>query len=368
MKKVVHLTSVHSYTDTRIFIKECQSLVRAGYEVVLIAPHPLEEMKSGVRLVGVKKARWMPFRLIFTVPQVAIMALKERAQIYHLHDPELLPVGVLLKIFGKKVIYDAHEDYPQQVVHKSWVPIRCKKIVAILMRLTEICSVFVLDQVVAATPKIAQNFPSHKCVVVRNFPIIEEFTFNKSSDYGSRPNNFSYVGNLTKIRGCREMCSAIRILPANINAKLVLAGSFSPPDLIEEVFLGSGKKHIDCRGFVGRKEVAEILDQSKAGLVVLHPVKNYLESMPVKMFEYMAAGLPVIASDFPEWVKIIQKHECGLMVDPMESREIAKAMQWIIEHPKEAEAMGKRGQSAVRKYYQWKLEEGVLLKVYSVFQ
>jgi glycosyltransferase involved in cell wall biosynthesis len=104
--------------------------------------------------------------------------------------------------------------------------------------------------------------------------------------------------------------------------------------------------------------------RSLAGLVLLHPVINYLDALPIKMFEYMSAGLPVIASDFPLWREIIEKNECGLCCDPLKPEKIAEAVQWVLDHPQEARIMGENGRRAVIEKYNWESEGKKLVKLY----
>src|SRR6476469_5707469 len=126
---VVQLTSVHFADDLRI-IKECRSLAGAGYQVTLIAPHPSDEITGGVQIRGVPVVEGRLRRMTLTVWRTYREAVRQRADIYHFHDPELIPVGLLLKARGKKVVYDAHEAYPQKILCKSWIPIKLRPVVS----------------------------------------------------------------------------------------------------------------------------------------------------------------------------------------------------------------------------------------------
>lgn len=359
-----HLTSAHSPFDTRIFHKECRALVEAGYEVVLVAPHDRDEVVEGVRIRALPRPRGRAARMTCTVGQVLRAALAEDAAIYHFHDPELIPVGLLLKLRGKQVVYDVHEDLPRQILSKHWIPRRLRTPIARLMEGLEAVSVRAYDGISAATPAIARRFPETKTVTVQNFPLIGELADAGAKPYSERGLMIAYVGGIAAIRGARETVEAMELLPASLGAQLLLAGSFSPPNLETELQQMPGWRRVRFLGWRGREDIRSLLAEARIGLVTLHPVKNYLDSYPVKLFEYMSAGLPVIASDFPLWRKIVEGAKCGVLVDPLDPRAIAEAIQWLLEHPREAEAMGRRGREAVLAHYNWDGEAEKLLALY----
>lgn len=368
IRKIAHLTSVHPRYDTRIFLKMCTSLAKIpDYEVYLILADDLpDEVKNGVTIVSVGKPTGGRIsRMIRTASKVYRKAVDLDCDLYHLHDPELLPIGMMLKCKGKKVIYDVHEDVPKQTLSKHYLPVMIRQPLAWMIGAVEWIGVKVFDAIVPATPKIAKRFSAHKTVSIQNFPLLNELAGCLQTPYLKRPESFVYIGDITLIRGAREMVCAVWYLKTIANARLLLGGDFTPAMLHNELKELDGWPLVDYRGYLSRQQVADLLSNARAGLVILHPIINYLDSYPVKMFEYMSAGLPVIASDFPLWRRIIDDAGCGLLVDPMKPEAIATAMRWILEHPAEAEEMGKRGRSTVERVYNWESEAAKLKGMYN---
>ncbi|MGB4182188.1 MAG: glycosyltransferase, partial [Dethiobacteria bacterium] len=213
-------------------------------------------------------------------------------------------------------------------------------------------------------PKIAERFPSKKTVVVQNFPVLGELSIDHPIAYLERPPIVTYMGGITRVRGINEIVRAMGMLPNDMKVKLILAGSFDPLQLKDEVSRQHGWEKVEYCGWQSRERLKSILSKTRVGLVVLHPVTNYLESYPVKLFEYMSAGIPVVASDFPLWREIVEGVGCGLLVDPLNPEEIAKAILWLFQHQAEARAMGERGQKAINERYNWAIESKKLLQAY----
>jgi glycosyltransferase involved in cell wall biosynthesis len=364
--KIVHLTSVHHAFDTRIFHKECKTLAAIGYDVTLVALCDQKEFIDGVRLCTVPKPSGRRERITHTVWQIYRVAWAENADIYHLHDPELIPIGFLLRLRGKKVVYDVHEDLPKSIQTKYWIPHIGRSIVAIAASIMEYIAARVLSGIVAATPSIAERFPDKKTVTVQNFPISEElFPKDNLFPYSERPNKVVYMGVISQLRGSVQMVEAMELLQKPLSVRLALAGSFRPPDLIHELESFSGWQAVDFLGWVSRPELRGILKKARIGLVLFHPAPNHVEAQPNKLFEFMSAGIPVVASNFPLWREIIENTGCGLVVNPLDPQAIANAIEWLLEHTDEAEAMGQRGRQAVEKNFNW---ENEVLKLLSLYQ
>ena len=215
----------------------------------------------------------------------------------------------------------------------------------------------------AATPFIRDKFLkiNTHTVDINNYPKVEEFTISESTIRAT--NQICYIGGLANVRGIEEMVQSVGLLKNK--AILKIAGNFADKKLEEKVIKMSGWQSVDFLGYIDREGINHTLNSSIAGLVVLHPTISYIDSLPVKMFEYMCAGIPVIASDFPLWRSIIDDAQCGLCVDPLAPQEIANAMDYLITHPDKALVMGKKGRQAVIEKYNWSNEEAKLLSFYS---
>jgi glycosyltransferase involved in cell wall biosynthesis len=371
--KIAHLTSVHPPFDTRIFHKECKALREEGYDVVLIVPHNRDETVDGVRIRAVPKAvrsseRMSKIeRMTRTVWAIYRAALDEEADVYHFHDVELVPVGLLLRRRGSTVIYDIHEDYPRDMVSKYYLPVWLRPVLGKAVELLENLAARHFSALIIVTPHIYQRYQhvNARTVVVQNFPLLHELASDVSMvPWPQREAAVAYIGNITTVRCIREMISAIALLPEDYAAELHLAGAYSPETLREQVAKLPGWKRVRELGYLDRRGVQQSLGRVKAGLVLFYPEPNYVNAYSNKMFEYMAAGIPVIASDFPLWREIVQKSACGILVDPLDPQAIAGAIAYVLNNPKEAVAMGRRGRLAVQERYNWENEETKLLALY----
>ncbi len=362
--KVAHLSSAHPAFDIRIFQKECRALAQAGHDVTFVVPHDEDAVVDEVRILAVPRPTSRKARMTRTVSDVMRAALALQADAYHLHDPELLFAAPLLKASGARVVYDVHEDLPGQIVSKHWIPTWLRAPMSGVAATVEfLLARSVLDRIVAATPAIASRFPMQKTHVVQNFPILGELAATNSEPHANRPREAAYVGGITVARGLIEMVEAMTHL-SDLGARLRLAGHFAPKTLGNRARALPGWASVDFLGQQSRTEIAALLGRSRVGLVLFHPEPNHVRAQPNKLFEYMSAGLPVIASDFPLWREIVVGSQCGLVVDPRDPRAIAAGIRTVLLDPELGEEMAHAGQQAIEKKYNWAVEARVLVSAY----
>jgi glycosyltransferase involved in cell wall biosynthesis len=360
------LTSVHSAFDIRIFHKEARSLAESGYDVTLITREDKSQVVDGVRLIALPQPRDR-LRRVWGTCRMFRVALRQRADVYHFHDPELIPAGLLLKLVtGKAVVYDVHEDYPKFIAIKYWLPKSLRGVIAAIFRIFEQFSCRFFDAVVAATDDIAANFCRHPMVVtVKNYPLQTKVPpLHKRPISTNRQITLIHIGTLSTVTGIPQVVEALAYVDGDFDVRLRLAGKFAEDGCRELIAASSQAGRVEYLGWLDQGELLEQLSNSDIGVACLLPIPQFVTSEPNKLFEYMRCGLPVVASDFPLWREIIESAHCGVVVNPQDPQAIASAIEYLLTHEAEAEAMGLRGREAAQKFYNWESEAIKLLQLY----
>lgn len=361
--KVCHITSVHPRYDIRIFIKECQALATEHAVTLIVADSLGDEIKDGVTILDVGKVAGGRLKRMKVTSQVIFSKLlKIHPDVVHFHDPELINIGVKLSKLGIKVIYDVHEDVPKQVMNKHWIPKLIRPLVSKLVEAKERAASARFAGVVCATEIIAKRFKTYNCntIAIHNFPILAELN-QITTSWDARENSLCYLGSISQTRGILPLVESLAVS----NLKLELAGPFSNSQIEDQIKASNGSNHVNYRGILNRTQVTGLLAKVKVGMVTLLPTPSYVESLPIKLFEYMLAGIPVIASDFELWRPFVLEHNCGLMVDPSDVNAIAKASNFLMNNSEQARQMGENGRKAVLQHYTWENESTKLRAYYS---
>lgn len=368
MPDIVHFTTVHSRFDTRIAVKEVSTLADHLEQTIALyvqdglGDETNEKHGFAVHDTGPRpKGRWS--RMLFGGWRMYRAVRRAKPKVAHFHDPELIPFAALLRLSGIKVIYDAHEDIELQVFHKAYLPSWSRSPMSRILAITEGLAMRWFDGTVTVLEDLARKRPGKNKITVTNFPDLTEFDDFPRDVPPAREHRFVYVGGITRPRGAMEMVEAMGHVKS-VDATLALVGKFDTEELEATARADKGWESVDFKGWSSRETVVAECARACAGVVVLHPTPQYLTWYPVKMFEYLAAGLPVIASDFPLWVELFAEFKCGLNVDPHDPKAIAQAMDWMLANPEEAVVMGQRGRAAVEAVYNWQPEAAKLVGLY----
>lgn len=369
--KVCMLSSVHPCFDVRIFQKEAKSLAEAGYQVTLVAIADFrEKIVEQIRVLGLPQHHTRALRPLNWY-RILRIALRERADVCHFHDPELLLVGSIIRLLTKRpIIYDVHENYPQDILTKEWIPRALRKTISRIFKVFEDTMVKFVDGVVVVNKHLAERFTGKsRVVLVSNYSRIEQFVGEgQELDQGKERLKayFVYTGRISDDRGIYECIRALHRLNDE-SVELICAGRIGHVSNQELRLLLDGAQSSMLFQYLGLLPYADIpplLRGALAGLLCFEAAPNNLLGTPNKLFEYMSAGIPVIASDFPFIREVVLEADCGLLVQPDDVEEIAMAMTHLLHNPEDARRMGRNGLRAARERYNWQVEEKKLLSLY----
>lgn len=363
MKKIVQITTAHPRSDTRIFLKMSKSLSKKYDMTLLVADKPGNDYTSKIKVesvlkTGEKKSRIFRFTIINL--RLLIKCILNKFDIYHFHDPDFIPAAFILKIFNKKVIYDVHEDYPKNILQSEYLPKWTQSLISWFIEKLEIFTLRFFDGVIAATPSIQHRLLKHStnCININNYPIINEL--NESSNKKDQKDGICFVGSISKVRGITEL---IRSLEYS-KTKLYLAGSASDLNYFNGLKTLNGWKYVHFLGQINREQIKQLFSKCFAGVVTFLPTPNHIDALPNKLFEYMSAGLPLIASDFESWHDLITKNRVGLTVNPKSPKLIARATLELINNSKLRAEFSINSIKIINSKLNWSKEESKLFNLY----
>ena len=364
--RVIHLTTVHGAFDDRIFFKQCRSLVAAGHEVIEVAPVEKELSEDGVRIVAVNVPQSRLLRATLGAWRAYRLVRSLRPDLVHFHDPELLFVGLRLKRKGILVVYDMHELVHRQILDKSWLgPLWFRRMMAGIYDHFERKAVRRFDAIVLAESRYTDEMlPRHpafrdKFTVLRNFPVLAVIDQRRAPVQRSAEFTVIYVGGLSEARGIRTLIEAVGRLEG---VRLSLLGAWSSDAFRRECEALAAYRHVDYKGLLRMDEVYEHIRAADLGACVLHPLPNYIGTEPIKTYEYLACGLPLLLSDFPHW-----KDRFGpwaWFVDPMDVEAVAQAIRAAMADPGKRKSMAASGRKTVEEERCWEREAERLIDLY----
>jgi len=307
--------------------------------------------------------------LVLTV-RALIIAIDQKAEIYHIHDAELLPIAAALKIiFGKHVIYDMHENMRKKIPTKMWLLRAFRWLALCIFQIIEKSCLHYMDYLILAEDGYIEDYKAYRnIVVIHNYPITDYFNTTETKNRIGIGDSHSavYVGRVSRSRGIFEMIEATRLLhEEGYDIVLELAGSIASEEGLHKAMEDAVKAgFLKYKGVISAMEIAALLENADVGLSLIHPVGDHQQTIHTKIYEYMIAGLPFVASDFYCYRQFIKMTGSGICVNPLNSGEVKAAIKDLIDNPSKRMEMGKAGKSAVNREYNWAHEEEIMLGVY----
>jgi glycosyltransferase involved in cell wall biosynthesis len=365
--KITHLTSVHPPDDNRIF-KICRSVARTGRTVSYVVPAEKDHSVDGVAIKSVPVLSSRILRMLLTTWRVYWRAVEERADIYQFHDPELIPVGLALRLLqNRKVVYDVHENVPDQILSKRYIPRPLRKLTARAFDWFERHAAARFSAIVTANEDISERFnrANDHVVAIHNYAEAREFAGTPENNEARYASGVVFHSAASERTAFPAVVQAIELLSKKISVRLIVTG-VTDSEAREAAGLArrSCCPQIEVVGLLSREEMARAYLESAVSLVFYNQPRNHSSIRANRFFEALAAAAPVIVSDFPEWRAAVESISCGLAVDPEDPTAIAAAIEYVLTHPEEAAAMGKRGRHAFLTEFTWEQECNKLLRFY----
>lgn len=366
MVKVCYFTS-KSASDVRVFEKECTSLVKFGYEVYLISPNAKEEIKNGVKIMGIPYNKKGIFNRLFILPWLLYKkALTTNADIYHFNDPASLHYVTKLKRKGKKVIFDSFEDHPTLFFEKHTLPYIIRYIISKIYSIYEFYKCKKIDGLISCYHWTQErlNKACRNNQLVFNFPILKANAIDK---HNINNNVICYTGLISNIWNIEKIINSI----SNIeNIQFNLAGNPADGLYLKKLTYNNNWQKVNFLGQIKHEDLKDkVFSKSNIAMALLDYIplcKGNIGNMSNnKLFEYMLAGLPVICTDFILWKQVIEENNCGICVNPNDVSSITDAINYLVNNPETAKQMGKNGQRMVETKYNWSYEEIKLNKLYA---
>lgn len=366
VKKICHVTSAHPPEDGRIFRRACVSAAKAGYDTYLVEQGETYD-KSGVHIVGIgmpEKAGRL-YRMTTFAKKAYEKAVSLDADLYQLHDPELIPYAKKLKKMGKSVIFDSHENYVEQIRNKPYLP---KPAAIILSKWFSFYSKRIYSMIDGFTFPGNDEYESvfdnlnKRVVTTDNLPWLSELYDKYDETIQREPNTACYIGGLDEARGITQIvkaCSAAK-------CKLYLAGNFSSDEYKKSLEQIAEFSCVEFLGILGREEIVQLLQKVSVGLCMLLDIGQYykMQNFPTKVYEYMSMAIPVIVNDSAYNNKKVRELQIGYCVDPMNVEAAGRTIRQLLDNTEERNDFGRNGRNAIKNEFCWDREQHKLLELY----
>lgn len=369
--KVCHVISGYYRNDPRVFQRQCKSLKEAGFSVsILTNDDQPDEILDGIPIYSTNNYWGSRMKiLLFAKKQFLQRAIEIDADIYQMHSPELLSLGIELQKRGKVVVYDAHEDLPKHILEKDWLPQLARKPLSVIVEAYMNKMLKKYDGIVSPHSHVvdALKLINNNTVLITNFAKVLPREEVSQSDYMKRDQVICYSGTVYLHSNQVAILDAIKDMP---EVTYNIAGYMTP----EYQALLSQHVAYPKINYIGRIPWADLqgfYNQARIGVVIIDYKMNLGQKRGTyavnKMFEYMEAALPVVCTDYDLWKDIVDEFNCGICVQPGNVEEIKKAITYLLSNPDQAYQMGQNGRRAILEKFNWKTQHEVYVELFSKF-
>lgn len=366
VKKITIVCPVHEANDIRLYKKQAISLINAGYEVSMISKKNSAEISTSPNLNNIELTYKNRFVRLLSIPKIIVIALKEHADVYHIHNPDTLPVGLVLKLFGKKVIYDTHENFRKKILLRKWIPKLIRSVVANSVFYAEKTLSYCFDATIVTQEEQCSDYV--RSCLIGNSPLIADNRDIKIEQNDiEQPTKLVYLGGISEDRGLSTMLKLCSLMNNISPTELYLIGpvinSLSSNELLIEV---NKNDNVFYEGVLNQEMAFDLVKNCDYGLILLEDVADYSDTSPNKLFEYMMLSTPFIATDFTKWKALLSGISAGFFISP-EGIDFNFANKLINTRndQKSYQAMSKSGIDFVYQKYNWAIsDEPQLLNLY----
>lgn len=361
-EKICHITNTHPRYDGRILYKECVSLTK-DYDVILLVCDSLDdEIVDGVNIISTNMVFKNRIERFIKSKRILKSKINEiNADIYHLHEPDLLMLVKFLKKKGKKVIFDSHEDYPVLISEKKWIPKIFRSTISYFYKIYEKTICKKIDGIITVSPHIEKRLKkiNNSIEIITNYPFIDIKSPKKKFK-----REICFAGGIKDYWNHENIILAISEI-SNIKYKIAGKGDTKYIEKLRNLDI---HKKTQMLGHLNEEQIIKLYSESSIGLAICSYISNmgYREGSlgNTKLFEYMANGLPVICTDFEMFKKIIDKYKCGFYVNPYDVDDIREKINLILDNDSLKKQMSENAYRAAKEEFNWGTQEKKLLKFY----
>lgn len=354
--RVLVLTVVHHPGDARIFAREIRALLEAGHEVVYAAPFSgyglsvdgltapggeTFEVPAGLRPIDLPRARGRNRLPALRAARNVVRRESAGADLLLIHDPELL--AALAGMHRPPTVWDVHEDTAAAVSLKPYLPEPVRPVIA---------KAFLgFERFIEQRVHLTLAEAAYQERFARIHPFIPNTTPVPETVPPPDGRRLVYVGHNSRARGAFEIVAAARLLAADdVKVDVVGHADEAATAVLQQAH---DEGVITWHGFVPNARALELTEGATAGLCLLHDEPNYRHSMITKIVEYMAHGVPIIATPLPLVRDAVERYEVGIVVPFNDAEAVAAAARTLLADDEQRHAMARRGHETAREKFSW---------------